>query len=74
MYMNSVLTMEERTLLTSLGSPVQADAVRVLDELVMALPIGTEFFYMALALKEKLEREAVDLAFEVRGEGLEVEE
>ena len=74
MYMNSVLTMEERTLLTSLGNPDKANAIRVLDELVMALPLGSELFFMVIALKRKLENEAVDLAFDSRDGGLEVEE
>ena len=74
MIMNSVLTMEERTLLDSLGNPDKANAVRVLDELVMALPLGSELFFMVFGLKRKLESEAVDLRFDSRDGALEIEQ
>ena len=40
--MNSVLTIEERTLLQSLGCKDKAQALNVLDELKMAVPIRSE--------------------------------
>lgn len=55
MFMNSVLTMEEKTLLQSLGCNDKAQALAVLEELKMDVPIRSELFQVVVALIRKLE-------------------
>ena len=67
--MNSVLTMEERTLLQSLGCADKEHAISVLGQMIMPIPIKSEFFATAFMLKEKLNREPIDFAFEMKAVG-----
>ena len=63
--MNSVLTMEERTLLRSLGCPDKEHAISVIEQMIMPIPIVSELFGTAFSLKEKLENEPIDFAYEM---------
>ncbi|MCI1269801.1 MAG: hypothetical protein LKG21_07915 [Ruminococcus sp.] len=63
--MNSVLTMEERTLLQSLGCANKKHAITVLGQMIMPIPIKSEFFATAFMLKDKLEHERIDFSYEM---------
>lgn len=65
MMMNSILTMEERTLLHSLGCPNKEYAITVIEQMIMPIPIVSELFVTAFSLKEKLENEHIDFAYEM---------
>lgn len=65
MMMNSILTMEERTLLQSLGCADKEHAISVIGQMIMPIPIVSEFFGVAYSLKEKLEGEHIDYAYEM---------
>lgn len=71
--LNSILTAEERALLLSLGCRNKAQAVRVLEDLKMVLPIRSEMFISVLELSNKLNGN-IDFAFEMRLAALEAEE
>lgn len=63
--MNSILTMEERTLLQSLGCPNAEHAVSVLEKMIEPLPIVSELFGTAFSLMEKLKGELIDFNYEM---------
>ena len=63
--MNSILTMEERTLLQSLGCKDKAQAMAVLNSIKMDVPVRSELFANAVTLENKLENEKVDFAAEI---------
>ena len=63
--MNSILTMEERTLLQSLGCKDKAQALTVLNSIKMEVPVRSELFANAVMLENKLENEKVDFAAEM---------
>ncbi len=63
--MNSILTMEERTLLQSLGCKDKAQAIAVLNSIKMDMPVRSELFANAVTLENKLENEKVDFAAEM---------
>ena len=67
--MNSVLTIEERTLLQSLGCRDKAQAIEVLEEMKMVLPVRSEMFKSVLMLIEKLNYESIDFAYEITAIG-----
>ncbi len=60
MIMNSILTMEEKTLLQSLGCADKEHAISVIEQMIMPIPIVSELFWVAYSLKEKLESEYID--------------
>jgi hypothetical protein len=62
--------MEERTLLQSLGCANNEHAISVLEQMIMPIPIKSELFATAFMLKEKLEREPIDFAFEMKAVGV----
>lgn len=64
--MNSILTMEERTLLQSLGCANKEHAISVLGQMIMPIPIKSEFFATAFTLKDKLERGHIGYAYEMK--------
>ena len=64
--MVSILTIEERTLLRSLGCRDKAQALEVLHEIEMAVPVRSELFACTVTLMNKLEHERVDYAAEIR--------
>ena len=59
--MNSVLTAEERYVLQSLGCKDKTQALSVLGEMKMILPIRSELFTQVVCLSDKLEKEKIDL-------------
>jgi hypothetical protein len=67
--MNSVLTLEERTLLQSLGCRDKAQAIEVLEGVKMILPIRSEIFRNVLMLIEKLKNESIDYTYEMTAIG-----
>lgn len=67
--MNSVLTIEERTLLQSLGCRDKEQAIEVLEEVKMALPVRSDMFKSVLMLTEKLNNESLDYAYEMTAVG-----
>lgn len=69
--MNSVLTAEERCMLQSLGCKDKAQALSVLGEMKMILPIRSDLFAQVVRLSDKLEKEKIDYAYEMSGIGLE---
>ncbi|MBP1544995.1 MAG: hypothetical protein J6A37_00155 [Oscillospiraceae bacterium] len=72
--MNSVLTSEERCMLQSLGCKDKAQALSVLGEMKMILPIRSDLFAQVVRLSEKLEKEKIDYAYEMSEIGLSDEE
>ena len=72
--MNSVLTVEERCMLQSLGCKDKAQALSVLGELKMILPIRSELFTQVVCLSNKLEKEKIDYAYEMSVVGLSDDE
>lgn len=72
--MNSVLTAEERCMLQSLGCKDKAQALSVLGEMKMILPIRSYLFAQAVRLSDKLEKEKIDYAYEMLAVGLSDDE
>ena len=68
--MNSVLTMEERTLLQSLGCANKEHAITVLGQMIMPIPIKSELFATAFMLKDKLEHERIDFFYEIAADDI----
>ncbi len=66
----SILTIEERTLLKSLDCRDKVQAVDVLDDMLLTLPVRSEMFRTALTLSYKLKNEHIDYAFEMTGESV----
>lgn len=63
--MLSILTIEERTLLRSLGCRDKTQALEVLHEIEMTVPVRSELFACTVTLMNKLEHERVDYAAEM---------
>ena len=72
--MNSVLTVEERYVLQSLGCKDKAQALSVLGEMKMILPVRSELFTQVVCLSNKLEKEKIDYAYEMSVVGLSDDE
>lgn len=72
--MNSVLTAEERYVLQSLGCKDKAQALSVLGEMKMILPIRSDLFAQVVRLSDKLEKEKVDYVYEMKAVGLSDDE
>lgn len=64
--MTSILTVEERTLLRSLGCRDKKQALEVLSEIAISVPVRSEMFACAVTLTNKLEHEAVDYSAVMR--------
>lgn len=69
--MNSVLTVEERYVLQSLGCKDKAQALSVLGEMKMMLPIRSDLFAQVVRLSDKLAKEKIDYAYEMSAVGFE---
>ena len=67
--MNSVLTLEERTLLQSIGCRDKAQAIEVLEEIKMVLPIRSDMFRNVVGLIDKLENNSIDYDYEISAIG-----
>ena len=63
--MNSILIMEERTLLQTLGCKDKVQAIAVLSSIKMEVPVRSELFANAVTLENKLKNENVDFAAEM---------
>ena len=63
--MLSILTIEERTLLRSLGCRDKTQAREVLHEIEMAVPVRSELFACTVTLMNKLKHERVDFEAEI---------
>lgn len=63
--MNSVLTMEERTLLQSLECESKVQALEVLEQIKLVVPVRSEMFRNAVTLSNKLRNEKIDYGYEV---------
>lgn len=63
--MNSVLTAEERMLLQTLGCKDKEQAISVLDEIKMTVPVRSNMFICCISLAEKLKTEKIDYAYEM---------
>lgn len=72
--MNSVFTVEERYVLQSLGCKDKAQALSVLGEMKMILPIRSDLFAQVVRLSDKLEKEKVDYVYEMKAVGLSDDE
>lgn len=72
--MNSVLTAEERCMLQSLGCKDKAQALSVLGEMKMILPVRSDLFSQVVCLLDKLEKEKIDYAYEMSIVGLSDDE
>lgn len=72
--MNSVLTAEERYVLQSLGCKDKTQALSVLGEMKMILPIRSDLFAQVVRLSDKLEKEKIDYAYEMSAVGLSDDE
>ncbi len=72
--MNSVLTAEERYVLQSLGCKDKAQALSVLGEMKMILPVRSDLFAQVVRLSDKLEKEKIDYAYEMSEIGLSDDE
>ncbi len=67
--MNRVLTIEERTLLQSLGCRDKEQAIEVLEEIKMALPVRSNMFRSVVTLGDKLINESLDYTYEISAIG-----
>ena len=67
--MNSVLTLEERTLLQSIGCRDKAQAIEVLEEIKMVIPVRSDMFRSVVILIDKLCNESIDYAYEMTAIG-----
>lgn len=65
-----IFTMEERTLLQSLGCANKEHAISVLGQMIMPIPIKSELFATVFMLKNKLESEPIDYAYEMKATGV----
>lgn len=63
--MNSVLTVEERYVLQSLDCKDKKQAIDILDEMKMLLPVRSKMFRIVLVLLQKLEHKPIDFAHEM---------
>lgn len=64
----SVLTVEERSFLKTLGCRDKAQAVSVLDDMLTFLPVRSKMFKTALTLFYKLKNLDVDFELEMSAE------
>lgn len=64
--MNSLLTMEERSLLQSLGCNNKALALRIIADLKRDVPVRSEMFLSLITLSDKLKNEKIDFAYEMK--------
>ncbi len=65
LHINSMLTIEERTILQSLECDEKSDAINILKDMQMAIPIRSQLFRIVTTLKHKMENEHIDYAYEM---------
>jgi len=66
--MNSILTVEERILLQSLGSKNRLEALNVLSDMVGRVPVSSPIFSTIAGLIIKLKDASFDFAYEMRSD------
>ena len=66
--MNSILTVEERMLLQSLGCKNRLEALTVLIDMVGRVPVSSPIFSTIAGLIIKLKDASFDFAYEMRSE------
>lgn len=64
----NTLNVEERSFLKALGCKDKEQAVSVLDDMLLLLPVRSEMFKTSLALSHKLKNLNVDYEFEMSEE------
>ena len=64
----STLMVEERSLLKALGCKDKEQAIYILNDMLLLLPVRSEMFKTALALSYKLKNLNVDYDFEMSEE------
>ncbi len=64
--MNSILTVEERILLQSLGCKNRLEALTVLSDMVGRVPVSSPIFSTIAGLIIKLKDASFDFAYEMR--------
>ena len=68
--MNSILTIEERVLLQSLGCRSRQEALTVLSDMVGRVPVNSPLFSTIAGLIIKLKDTSFDFAYEMRVENV----
>ncbi len=66
--MNSILTVEERILLQSLGCKSRLEALTVLSDMVGRVPVSSPIFSTIAGLIIKLKDASFDFAYEMRSD------
>ena len=66
--MNSILTVEERILLQSLGCKNRLEALTVLSDMVGRVPVSSPIFSTIAGLIIKLKDASFDFAYEMRAD------
>ena len=66
--MNSILTIEERVLLQSLGCRSRQEALKVLSDMVGRVPVSSPIFSTIAGLIIKLKDASFDFAYEMRSD------
>ena len=66
--MNSILTIEERVLLQSLGCKSRMEALTVLSDMVGRVPLSSPIFSTIARLIIKLKDASFDFAYEMRSD------
>ena len=66
--MNSMLTIEERVLLQSLGCRSRQEALKVLSDMVGRVPVSSPIFSTIAGLIIKLKDASFDFAYEMRSD------
>ena len=66
--MNSILTVEERILLQSLGCRSRQEALKVLSDMVGRVPVNSPIFNTNAGLIIKLKDASLDFAYEMRSD------
>lgn len=66
--MNSILTVEERILLQSLGCKSRMEALTVLSDMVGRVPVSSPIFSTIAGLIIKLKDASFDFAYEMRSD------
>ena len=66
--MNTILTVEERILLQSLGCRSRQEALKVLSDMVGRVPVSSPIFSTIAGLIIKLKDASFDFAYEMRSD------
>jgi hypothetical protein len=64
LFINSILSIEERSLLTSLQTNIKAECIKELEEMLKSTSENTEFFSIIYSLLDKLKNNSVNIISE----------